>query len=352
MGFPGQEAAAWPRVLAGRDVGFQAVKLNPVGTIRENAPGITAAVADLKKHFGVQRVNIVGYCKGGLDARQHIHRHDDVDNLVMLATPNLGSFMADFFSPDTVVFPGEDPKEVTRSFLEMTERKMSKYNDRCPRNFATRYVAAPVAHDSVVAGQWTLRVGSNDEWVSLFSVEALDYSTKNVLDTSVQDPENHACVEDFNMGAHYCLVTYTSIADALLRFELGKLTGPEPAPDSVNGTAGPAREDGAGGPAGPADEETTAVVQYLGSGTAPIPADGATQVQTVLVDAADVALFYVFVYDNLLSLELVSPAGRRIDATTPLTTPPSCTPRCWTRGSSSPPATSSRRRRPGAGRWR
>jgi Alpha/beta hydrolase of unknown function (DUF915) len=317
-GFPGQEPGAWSRALAARDVGFGAVELNPVGTIAENAPGITAAVADLKKRFGVQRVNIVGYCKGGLDARQHVHRHDDVDTLVMLATPNLGSFMADFFSPDTVVFPREDPKETARSFLEMTKRKVSKYNDRCPRNFATTYVAVPVAHDSAAAGAWTLRVGSNDEWVSLFSVEALGYSSTDVFSTSVQDPENHACVEDFNMGAHYCLVTYTAIVDMLFQFELRQLTGPEPPSGSANGTAGPAREDGAGGPA---DGEAAAVVQYLGSGTAPIPADGATQAPTVLVDAADVALFYVFVYDNLLSLELVSPAGRRIDAQTPLTDP-------------------------------
>ena len=137
----------------------------------------------------------------------------------------------------------------------MTKRKMSKYNDRCPRNFATTYIAAPVAHDSVVAGQWTLRVGPNDEWVSLFSVEALDYSTVDVFSTSVQDPENHECVEAFNMGAHYCLVTYTSIPDALFQLELRMLTGPEPAPGSANDTAGPAREDGAGGTAGPADEE-------------------------------------------------------------------------------------------------
>jgi hypothetical protein len=183
-------------------------------------------------------VNIVGYCKGGLDARQHVHSHDDIDNLVMLATPNLGSFMADLFSPRTVVFPQDDPKEVTRSFLEMTKRKMLNYNDRCPRNPATVYIAAPVAHDSAAAGQWVSSVGENDEWVSLFSVEELDYSVVHVFSTSVQDPENQACVEDFNLGAHHCLLTYTFIPERLFQFELAKLTGPEPPPDSANGTAG------------------------------------------------------------------------------------------------------------------
>jgi hypothetical protein len=65
--------SAWPDGLRKRNIGFRVVELSPFGTIRHNGPEVTAAVDDLKDRFGVERVNVLGYCKGGLDARQHAH---------------------------------------------------------------------------------------------------------------------------------------------------------------------------------------------------------------------------------------------------------------------------------------
>ncbi|HXZ74624.1 MAG TPA: alpha/beta hydrolase, partial [Streptosporangiaceae bacterium] len=84
---------AWAEGLASRDLFFAAVALDPVGAIRNNAATFSAAVTDLKHRYGVERVNVVGYCKGGINAREHAHRNpDDIDQLIMLATPNAGSF--------------------------------------------------------------------------------------------------------------------------------------------------------------------------------------------------------------------------------------------------------------------
>ena len=74
---PLQGRAAWGIGLASRDVGFAAAALDPFGTIGDNAAAFSAAVADLKQRFGVERVNVVGYCKGGIDAREHVRRLED-----------------------------------------------------------------------------------------------------------------------------------------------------------------------------------------------------------------------------------------------------------------------------------
>ena len=312
--------AAWGDGLAARDIGFHAVDLNRFGTIRENGPEITAAVADLKRRFGVERVNVVGYCKGGLDAREHVRRNDDVDTLIMLATPNQGSFQVDRTPPGGIFIPGEDLREVNRSFREMTSSRMSRYNRHCGQNPATVYVAAPVCHDSTAAAAEAPTHGENDEWVSRFSVIALSYASEHPpggFETSVNDPENQACIDPFAIGAHLCLLTYSRLVDVLFP-DLAKLTAPL---GSAEGTAGLAREDVADGTAGLAAEEVAAVAQGVESDVALIPADGVTQAHGVLVDEAEAALFSVFVDGDLLRLELVSPTGSRIDAATPLTDP-------------------------------
>ena len=320
---PLQGRAAWGIGLASRDVGFAAVALDHFGTIRDNTATFSAAVADLKQRFGVERVNVVGYCKGGIDAREHVRRNDDVDRLIMVATPNAGSFLVDsmLVSPNILIWEGEDPKKVASSLREMSGPRMSSYNRHCRENPRTVYVSEAIVHSSPFANAWLPLVGLNDEFVSLFSVRSLPYAAADAAFTSTTDPEAQACANlPFAVGGHLCLLTYDSIVNDLFR----RPGGTHPTAGTVRRLGDPAnlaREGAAAARAGPAQDDLTAVLQGLGFDTALLPPDGVTQAHAVLVDAVDAALFLVFVDRAGLRLELVSPTGRRIDATTPLTDP-------------------------------
>jgi hypothetical protein len=323
---------AWGPGLRKRDIGFYAVELDRYGTIRANGSEITAAVTDLKDRFGVERVNVVGFCKGGLDAREHVRQQNDVDTLVMLATPNLGSFEMEATPPealqglvstaeaDPITGAEVDPKQVARSARELTSSRMSRYNRDRKQNPRTVYVAAAVDHDSPAAVRMRQTRGANDEFVSVASVFALPYAAQEKYGTSINDPQNQTCLLA-KIGAHTCLLTYPSIVDDLFDKYLAKLTPPQSGPSSADGPAGLARENVADATAGPAVEDVAAVVQGVGSDAALIPADGVTQAHAVLIDAADAAQFEVIVDGDLVRLELVSPSGRRIDAATPQTDP-------------------------------
>jgi hypothetical protein len=191
------EGWAWGPGLRKRDIGFHAVELDRYGTILDNGPKITAAVADLKDRFGVERVNVVGYCKGGLDAREHVHQHNDVDTLIMLATPNLGSFEIDAIPPEALkrLIPTAeaDPKQVARSARDLTSSRLLGYNRRCQENPRTVYVAAAVAHTSPIAASKQEARGENDEFVSVRSVHTLPYAAPEKYETSTDKPENQKC---------------------------------------------------------------------------------------------------------------------------------------------------------------
>jgi len=140
------------------------------------------------------------------------------------------------------------------------------------------------------------------------------------LETSFTEPQSQACLS-VGAGAHLCVLTYAKFVDQLFRDHLAKLTPPQAPLDFAAGPAELAREEVADGTADPVLEDVAAILQGVGFDSALIPVDGATQVHTVLIDAADTALFDIVVYDDLLRLELVSPSGRRIDAATPATDP-------------------------------
>jgi hypothetical protein len=322
--------SAWADGLRARDIGFSIVEqLNPIGSIRHNGPEVTAAVADLKERFGVERVNVVGYDKGGLDAREHVRRNNDVDTLIMLATPNDGSFFVNNLTPEARLgFLPEavaDPQEVARSLGELTSSRVRRYNRHCPQNPATVYVAAAFDTVSPDAVQTMPGTGPNDGWVTNGSVFALPYDTQepfSILDRGSEieiKPKLQSCTA-VGIGAHDCLLIFDTIVDGLFPKYLA-LIPPLSELGSADGPAGLARDDRVGGPAGPAVEDGAVVVQGVGSDGALIPAAGVSQAHAVLVDASDAVLFYVVVDGDLLRLELVSPSGRRIDAATPLTDP-------------------------------
>ena len=64
------------------------------GSSADHAKELPQIVQKIKNETGQNQVNIVGYSKGGLDARVYLANdlgNDDVENLIMVGTPNAGS---------------------------------------------------------------------------------------------------------------------------------------------------------------------------------------------------------------------------------------------------------------------
>ena len=67
------------------------------GSVKQHAIELEKMVQDIKEQSGAQKINIVSYSKGGLDARVFLDNTDtkDVANLIMIGTPNAGSPVAE-----------------------------------------------------------------------------------------------------------------------------------------------------------------------------------------------------------------------------------------------------------------
>jgi pimeloyl-ACP methyl ester carboxylesterase len=104
----------WEDLLGNDNIIAQAVTFtdDPATDVDEDACGSAAAhatelnqiVEDFKTNTGSKKINIVAHSKGGLDARVYLANNllkDDVANLIMIGTPNVGSPLADrFFDSD------------------------------------------------------------------------------------------------------------------------------------------------------------------------------------------------------------------------------------------------------------
>jgi pimeloyl-ACP methyl ester carboxylesterase len=325
--------SAWASGLTARDVAWHAVDVTPKGSITNNGAEITQAVDDLKKRFGVERVHIVGHSKGGLDAREHVKDHDDVETLIMLTTPNNGSFLADIGAVSTSKLLIPQGILGYLGVLELTSSAMKIYNESYVSNDQTTYVAVSGAYDSSWAKAFATIFGENDEMVSVASVQALSYADPRPYVTSVNDAaQSQGICADFSLINHCCLRYYTQIVDDLFPVYIATLTPPLPPPRApafkttlppgVDTTPAGSRRGRAPAMAAPGFVEgssATGVQGVMSDGG--IASDGVTFSHTAFINPSDVAIFLMFGQQEALHFELVSPSGSRIDATTPLADP-------------------------------
>lgn len=114
----GLDASVWKEweYLLGRDgIKFYSITFqksdDKCGDAVAHASEIGEIVQLVKRETGSDRVNIVGHSKGGIDARVYLaNGTKDVENLVMIGTPNQGTPLAEFTDacPPAImdVFPG------------------------------------------------------------------------------------------------------------------------------------------------------------------------------------------------------------------------------------------------------
>jgi pimeloyl-ACP methyl ester carboxylesterase len=97
----------WEQLLRNDNITFRAVTFDndprtlvnedKCGTAVDHASELNQIVEDFKRDTGAEKINVVAHSKGGLDARVYLANdlsNNDVENLIMIGTPNLGSPLA------------------------------------------------------------------------------------------------------------------------------------------------------------------------------------------------------------------------------------------------------------------
>lgn len=295
----------WADQLTGRDIPWYAADLSPRGRPQLNAGEVAAAVSDMQQRFGVQRVNIVGFGKGGIDARVYASQHNGAETLIMLASPNDGTSIAGLTSPVLYFTLSND--------FWMSSWGVELINDY-PRNPHVLYVAISASYDSEWAQSVASWYGPNDEVVTTASVGALPYAqNRGPYQTSVNDSESEGTCADQLLTNHSCLRYNAAIVSTELPVFLEPPgaplpTGPQPLPQFrvTSSPLDPAKAEGGG----------VDVLQGITSASSDVPSAGLTQAHEAFVDTVEEARFYAFAGGNVLNLQLVSPSGVRIDPTT------------------------------------
>jgi hypothetical protein len=267
-------------------------------SIANNAAKIGVEVEKAKRRWGVERINLVGHSKGGLDSREYIlgAGSDSVERLVQLGTPNAGSPLADVAQAGLIGLLGIGGAIIANELagpagVQLTTPYMALYNVFHGRNARTTYTS--------VAGNYTAGgffqdflnrlliavVGPGDTIVPRTSVHALPYAAH--LDVFSSYPDSRA--------------THTSMhanGDAF-NAVLSQITGP--------GTLGAA-----------AVQSTLAVVPELQRSETVGGRLGAgqTRTHTLTVDAAAQTAFTLLYLDGEVDLALTSPLGEVFDSTT------------------------------------
>lgn len=144
------------------------------GSSEEHASELRQIVEQAKQETGSEKVNIVGFSKGGLDARVYLEDgNNSVENLIMIGTPNGGAPLAYW---DFICLPAADDLEFGSQATQATQNPNTNYY--------------------TIYGDWiwylwgipqygnTAILGSDDGLVPVWSVNSEDYFVNigNTLD--------------------------------------------------------------------------------------------------------------------------------------------------------------------------
>jgi pimeloyl-ACP methyl ester carboxylesterase len=101
------------------------------GSAIDHAIQLNKIVRDFKEEAGAEKINIVTHSKGGLDARVYLANNpssDDVANLIMIATPNEGSPLADRYYRSDDCKPAVYDLMTTSPVLGVKKNEHTKYH--------------------------------------------------------------------------------------------------------------------------------------------------------------------------------------------------------------------------------
>lgn len=91
-----QSEFSWVQELDGLGIAnSNYLNMGNLDSIQNNAAKIQTEVTKTKQRYGVDKVNIVAHSKGGIDSRHFVETDQSVERLIQLGTPNSGSPLAD-----------------------------------------------------------------------------------------------------------------------------------------------------------------------------------------------------------------------------------------------------------------
>jgi pimeloyl-ACP methyl ester carboxylesterase len=140
----------WEKMLKKDGIKVTAVTFNDddrCGDSESHAHELREIVTDFKEKTGADKINIVAHSKGGLDTRVYLARdlsNDDIANLIMIGTPNLGSPLAfGSFAYPPMIFP------LLKDFI-----CWPAVYDLIPGSAATKAVENENTNYYTIAGRW------------------------------------------------------------------------------------------------------------------------------------------------------------------------------------------------------
>jgi pimeloyl-ACP methyl ester carboxylesterase len=196
----------WQRLLKNDGIPFCTITFHhsndPCGSAKDHAKELGDIVAQVKNMTGQKQVNIVGYSKGGLDARVYlaVSGTHDVANLIMIGTPNAGAPLAnagDPCSPAVLDFidhaaATKTPSNPYTRYYTIAGDWNPTFSSNCPQQLSENYlsrIGKPGDFGYENAGFFELNGTKvpNDGGVPVSSVESMPNSTNIAL-----TPDCHA----------------------------------------------------------------------------------------------------------------------------------------------------------------
>ncbi len=274
------------------------LNMGNLDSIQSNASKIAGEVAISTRRWGVDKVDLVGHSKGGIDSRHFVENNDSVERVIQLGTPNGGTRLADV-GQGIAVFFGGIPALIISAFagpagVQLTRPYMGIYNATHGPNPKVKYTALAGDYDPdcfflnpfcrpldrlllLISGK------PGDTIVPVSSVHALSYTENRRFRSSGGNGEAKHTQLNGSSGV------YNSVRDRVEVFGTNALTLA-------------------------AEEETPSLVR-----TAAVAAtirQGEVQSQTIPIDQATPIFFSMMYPSGNLDLALISPSGQRFDAAT------------------------------------
>jgi len=289
----------WPHGLDNLGIPYDVVDLGRLDLIGANAGKIATKVSELKRRFGVDKVNIVAHSKGGIDSRHFAETSSDIAQLSQIGTPNTGSPLADYIELGTIAALGVGTNLDLNMLAggpggyQLTVLYMTGYNLAHWFNPETVYVSLAGDYsggdlvDSLLNG---ILPGGDDTIVPVSSVHSLPYAAHLLYPSSGANKQAKHTEQSSSPDIFAKLIGYTSAPMASSQSALSALLVPNQALFN------------------------TAPV----SGTV---SQGQTQTQSIPVDNAGPGSFSLIYGTGNLDMVLVSPSGRLINPSVAQTDP-------------------------------
>jgi uncharacterized repeat protein (TIGR01451 family) len=274
------------------------LNMGNLDSIQNNASKIAGEVANARRRWGVDKVDLVCHSKGGLDARHFVENNDSVERVIQIGTPNGGTRLADVAQGIAVYFGGI-PALLFSAFaapagVQLTRPYMGIYNLTHGPNPKVKYTALAGDYDPdcfflnifcrpvdrlllLISGK------PGDTIVPVSSVHTLGYTENRRFRSSGSNGE--AKHTQLNGSS----AVYNSVRDRVEVFGTNALAS--------------------------ADEEETPSLVRTAAAAATIH-QGEVQRQTIPIDQATPTFFSLMYPSGNLDLALISPSGERFDAAT------------------------------------